>query len=274
MNRTLSGVLPKICLGVVAAAMTFPTGVFSADDACLGGTVNTVLDGQRLITEGQQIVLTGIKTPEHWPDHPQFKNWPHGRQATKQLRSLVQGHRISLKCVGKADRYGRLHGYLFTGDQLSDVRASVQYVLVQAGAAMVWPTQQEDSNYTVLLDAENTAKMAGKGIWADSAYDIRPATASLPRNFFLTVTGPVQSAEVRKSELRVNFGKDWRTDFTAYIHIRKSSLDPALIQTGTCLTLRGWIYGRSGPAMDINHPGQIISLDNDCTIHHGTVPTE
>jgi hypothetical protein len=74
----------------------------------------------------------------------------------------------------------------------------------------------------------------------------------------------VDRARVR-DRIYLNFGPDWRTDFTVSIETRllktfeKAALDPMDLK-GRKIRVRGWIESRNGPSIDVTHPEQIEVL--------------
>ena len=63
----------------------------------------------------------------------------------------------------------------------------------------------------------------------------------------------------------LNFGLDWRTDFTAVVAAKKApAFAAAGIElarlAGRAVRLRGWIRRRNGPALTLTHPAQIELL--------------
>jgi micrococcal nuclease len=65
----------------------------------------------------------------------------------------------------------------------------------------------------------------------------------------------------------LNFGSDYKKDFTGAISPKdarsfaSAGLDIKSLE-GKKVRLRGWIYERNGPAMDLTHPEQVESLQN------------
>jgi len=72
----------------------------------------------------------------------------------------------------------------------------------------------------------------------------------------------VQDVAESRGRIYLNFGQDWRTDFTAAIaasdrdsftgsDIKLPDLD------GRVIRVRGWLERRNGPMIDVTHPEQI-----------------
>ena len=87
------------------------------------------------------------------------------------------------------------------------------------------------------------------------------------RSHFEIVEGSVTTVSRTKSAIYLNFGNDWKTDFTARIGKPVLDANPAFDQTlasleGKTISVRGWIERRNGPMIDILDPAQ-ITIDGD-----------
>ena len=75
----------------------------------------------------------------------------------------------------------------------------------------------------------------------------------------------IKAAETR-DRIFLNFGADWRTDFTATLASKDrrtflaAGIDPMTLD-GRRVRVRGWLYDRNGPAIDLTHPEQLEILD-------------
>ena len=89
-------------------------------------------------------------------DAPELKQ-PFSQSAKEALSSLVFGKEVSFERV-KKDRYGRTIAIIFVG------QTNVNLELVKQGFAWRYDAYSKDA---VLLDAQNSAKVARRGLWAD-----------------------------------------------------------------------------------------------------------
>ncbi len=70
-----------------------------------------------------------------------------------------------------------------------------------------------------------------------------------------------------KKATYMNFGEDWRKDFTLKMDWRarrlfkKLGIDPSIYE-GKNIQVRGWVSWNGGPMMDLTHPEQIRLLDD------------
>jgi hypothetical protein len=117
-----------------------------------------------------------------------------------------------------------------------------------------------------LMAHERVARDEAAGLWGSAAYAVRSARATRDllrrRNSYEIVAGTVAKVAVTKARTYVNFGSDWRRDFTAGIEARVLRANPELEQIlssleGKRVEVRGWIQYRNGPYIDIEDPSQI-----------------
>ena len=89
--------------------------------------------------------------------------------------------------------------------------------MLARGLARVRPEEEADEAARVLLELEATARDARLGIWDHAYYAVRPAEAVSPgaTGSFQIVEGVVVDAAAVSGWLYLNFGPDYRTDFTA-----------------------------------------------------------
>jgi len=79
---------------------------------------------------------------------------------------------------------------------------------------------------------------------------------------FQIVEGRVRDVADRSGRVYLNFGEDWRTDFTATIapSDRDSFGGSKIALTdleGRNVRVRGWLKQRNGPMIEVSHPEQI-----------------
>ena len=89
-------------------------------------------------------------------DAPELKQ-PFSQSAKEALSSLVFGKDVNFERL-KKDRYGRTIAVIFVG------QTNVNLELVKLGFAWRYDAYSQNP---VLLDAQNSAKAAKRGLWAD-----------------------------------------------------------------------------------------------------------
>lgn len=232
--------------------------------ATLGASaVAFVIDGDTLeLEDGREVRLVGIQAPKLPLGRPDFPTWPLAEAAKAALERLVQGQTLALFAGGqRADRYGRTLAHLERADGLW-----IQGAMVQAGFARAYSFPDNRALARELLALEAEARTAGRGIWADPFYRVRgPDELAAVIDSFQLVEGRVISAARPKTRLYLNFGADWKTDFTVAIDaeaLRLFAADgiDALAFQGRRLRVRGWVKLFNGPLIDVTHPEQIEVL--------------
>jgi endonuclease YncB( thermonuclease family) len=185
-------------------------------------------------------------------------------QGRSRLSALAAGREITVyPAVPAIDRYGRQLGHAVRGDGVW-----LQQALVSAGLAMVMPQPGIDLALTrALLAAEATARRAGRGLWAEEALRVRTADdAGTAVSAFRIVEGTVANVAAVRGRVYLNFGEDWREDFTVSIApgdrdgFADAGIDPMALE-GVRIRVRGWLRDFNGPLIDANHPAQIELLD-------------
>ncbi len=220
-----------------------------------GDTV--VLD--RAIGTATQVRLVGIQAPKLPLGRPGFPTWPLAWEAKRALERLVLGRRVTLSFGGRRmDRHGRLLAHLHAADG-----AWIQGEMLRSGLARVYSFADNRALIPEMLALERQARAAGRGIWGHPFYAIRtPARAARQIGTFQIVEGTVVAAARVKGRIYLNFGPDWRTDFTVTVAskaqrlFRQAGVDPLRLE-GRRLRVRGWIRKFNGPLIEATHPGQI-----------------
>lgn len=242
----------------LAGAALLVAGSVLADEAppsdCLNDTPLT--PPVMILQVGEQAVLTdrhfsaildGILLPGAKFDHnPRFV-----APARASLARLT-GAPPALWSVGP-DRYGRIR-----------VQAAAAGVWVQ-GEMVARGLARADPGYGSLCVAqlyalETLARSARRGLWADPAYAIRtPVTVAAGIGSFQIVEGRVLSATKKDGRVFLNFGADWKTDFTVTIapadakRFRRARLD-LLSLTGQRVRVRGLVQSYHGPEIVLAGP--------------------
>ncbi len=215
----------------------------TALEAGRSARVDSVVDGDTLILDdGGTVRLVGIQAPKLPLGRPGFKAWPLADEAKAALEELGLGRRVTLYYGGRrSDRYGRALAHLYRDDGL-------------------W-LQGE------MLAREAAARAAGLGVWRDSFYAVRRAEPpEIPTDRFELVEGRVLDVATVRNRTYVNFGDDWRVDFTLSVSSRarrlfaREGFDLDSLE-GHVVRARGWINSYNGPMIEITHPEQIEVLE-------------
>ncbi|HET8728601.1 MAG TPA: thermonuclease family protein [Alphaproteobacteria bacterium] len=229
-----------------------------------GGLVVEIVDGDTvLLDDGREVRLVGLQAPKLPLGRPGFTEWPLAEAAWSALSGLVLERRIDLAYGGRrGDRHGRRLAHLIRDDGLW-----VQGAMLAAGMARVYSFPDNRPAVSEMLAIERASRAARRGIWADPFYAVRrPAETHGLVDTFQVVEGRVLDAAEVRGRIYLNFGQNWREDFTVTIApgdrrtFEEAGLEPAG-WTGRRIRVRGWIGEYNGPVIDATHPEQVELLE-------------
>ncbi len=255
--------------GVTAICLAFGQSAFACDLAAQGdGRVAAIIDGRTMrLDDGREIRLAGIELPVGSQDR---------QHAHAALAALTEGRAVSLRGSDDApDRYGRQTGFAF-GDR---AETSIQTALLEQGAAMMSP-MIDATCLPQLSEAENIARRARRGIWANPAAlknAERPGDILTALGQFGVVEGKVLSVRQAGAVTYVNFGRRWTQDFAVTLSKRTvTAFEEAQITVKSFenrnIRVRGWIGQRGGPRIEVFRVEQIDVLgENESSPGRGRV---
>jgi endonuclease YncB( thermonuclease family) len=226
--------------------------------------VAETIDGDTVrLIDGRQVRLVGIQAPKLALGRKNFTDWPMAAEAKASLERLVQGQRVGLGYGGlKIDRNGRTLAHLY----IDGTALWVQAAMISSGMARVYSWPDNRACVTELLARERVARKMKVGVWSLPFYRIRtPVELGGEIDSFQIVEGQVVSTAEVRGRVFLNFGRDYRTDFTVTIApedlkpFRAASLDPSTLG-GKAIRVRGWISLLNGPEIEVTHPEQIEVL--------------
>jgi len=229
-----------------------------------------VIDAETvLLDDHSEVRLIGALAPRAPDMAAEAPAWPPEQQAEAALRALVLGRSVEIAYAEhRRDRYGRLLAHLFLNR--NGERVWVQGELLSSGHARAYGLPGSFACMRELLAHENVARLSRAGLWANAAYAARRAFRTREilrqRNTYQIVEGRVARVATSKSRTYLNFGRDWRTDFTAGIATRLVKKEPDLAKLlasleGKRIEVRGWIEYRSGPFIEVEDPSQIAIVE-------------
>ncbi len=227
------------------------------------GKVAEIVDGDTLIlADGREIRLVGIQAPKLPLGRKNFKIWPLADEAKSALLTLSLYKNVTLSYGGRRiDRYNRLLAHLHDEKGLW-----IQGELLRRGMARVYSFSDNRTAVAEMLAIEQEARAARRGIWRHRFYNVRNAT-DIHRYIggFQLVEGRVRAVAERRKYTYLNFGDNWRTDFTIAVAARARRLfkaSPISLKSleGRFVRVRGWVKSRNGPMIDATHPEQIEIL--------------
>jgi endonuclease YncB( thermonuclease family) len=214
-----------------------------------------------VLRDGRAVHLEGIRFPHAVQDRASA---PAGQQAFDALSAMTKGHDLTVTAlVPKEDRYDRVRGQVFSDD---NPEPWLQAALLKGGLVRVELAPDRGECAAELYAAEAEARAAHRGLWALPAYQIRtPDSLGPDTGTFQVVEGQVLSAQVKDGRAYLDFGPDWKTDFTVVIapadmeNFSRESVDPRDYQ-GKRIRVRGIVQQLNGPEIEIASPKQIEVL--------------
>ncbi len=262
-STILSVLLLVFLIVAPAAAQGLPDGLKPGPTVL----VADVIDGDTVVLEtpvmgAAQVRLVGIQAPKLPLGRVNFPVWPLAAEAKSLLAALVGGRKLTLSFGGaEKDRHGRLLAHLRRPDG-----TWVQGVMLKRGMARVYSFADNRAAVAAMLALEQDARKARRGIWGLRYYAVRGAgklrELSRLAGTFQLIEGRVAGAARIKGRVYLNFGDDWRKDFTITIQAKagrlfaKAGVDPLAFE-GKMVRVRGWLKKFNGPMIEANHPEQI-----------------
>jgi endonuclease YncB( thermonuclease family) len=253
----------KFCLFLMAGMQGAQAGVpCIVPTKTVRATVVRVEDSGMLVLAGGRIArLEGIRFPQGAVDRAPPN---YAEKALDSLRAMTRGQDATLAIRWpEEDRYGRLRAQGFVAGR-GDLW--LQTALLKQGLARVSPMPARTECMRELYAAENQARDAQLGIWSDAAYAVRtPDDVEAVIGTFQIVEGKVLNANVKGGRTYLNFGTDWKTDFTVTIDpedkkaFRDAGVDPTGY-AGHIVRVRGLVQRLNGPEIEIASPAQIETL--------------
>lgn len=252
------------CGVVFALVWCFAAGA-AAKDACApvdGGSydVQRVTDGETLLLEGgTEVRLVGALA---WSSNIEASRDGATQQTSmRALERLVRERSVRLRYDGRQrDRYGRALAQVYVGAEGAGEDIWLQESLIRDGYARAYALPNNASCFKTLLAAEEEARAAKRGLWNVETYRVRSANdvEAMLRltGQFVIVEGRVANTARTQKTTYINFGADWRHDFTASLANTAVDRDSNGAQTIASLTgktvrVRGWIERRNGPMVTL-----------------------
>jgi len=220
-------------------------------------TVEKVVDGDTVrLQTGEAVRLVGIDTPE--------KGEPYFEEASRLTANLVLGQpvRILLCSRQKHDDYDRLLAFVQAGEkdpglELLEQGLARTMLIPPCGMERAGPYQK----------AERKAFRDGRGIW--SRQQTRRVPVEKAEQYvgcLMTVSGQVLKVHIGAKAVHLNFGKNYRTDFTAVIFrknlpaLLEEGLEPVATYAGRLVEVTGYVRSYEGPEIIVDSADQIVSL--------------
>jgi hypothetical protein len=226
------------------------------------------------LEDGRIVQLAGL-------DIPDFSRQGAGDiafEAKTLMKKIFEGKKVTLyQSTDPKMRLNRMEHEL-VHLALSEENTWAQGVLLSEGLARVRTTVETVALSDEMYDLEDKARQApppapgeppSRNLWLHPIYNIlTPETALRAPHFFQVVEGKILKVAVVKNVIYLNFGKNWRTDFSIGIKPDARRLFSKMNQKpqewiGKTVRVRGWLENYNGPYIDIDHPQRIELIDEE-----------
>ena len=284
------------CVGISSGARAQdPASLNCGLEAGPDRAVAAVLDGETVkLDDGKDVRLVGALAPRAGDVGAVRGGWPPEEATRTALAEMLVGRTVALAFAGRReDRFGRVLAHLFLQDGAD--KAWVQGRLVELGLARASATPGNEACIGHLIERENAARRAGRGLWANGAYAVRPADRPTELGRFQgrweLVRGTVDAVSGTQALVFVDLVSNERSAFNDADQPRprrtritwRRSIERSLALAGSARTLagrdvlvRGWVELRSGaPEIEVLTLGQIeVAPRPDRRTNTGPAPAE
>lgn len=229
----------------------------------ISGQVTKIIDPLRIEINHKEIIqLSNLDIPdftvhEIGPLSQTILDGFNGTLLNKQItvfQSPQTDHRIN--------RMGYHVGQIIMRSDNTEKNIWIQRELIAAGLARLRPSETNTEIISELIILENDAIDARRGYWAqdNAAHYTALYLNNTPRyGQWAVVDGTVKKVANVKNYIFLNFGEDWRTDFTVSINAgqrRKLSREGFNIFDlgGKTIRVRGWLEDYNGTSIQLMDP--------------------
>ncbi len=209
------------------------------------------------LQNGKFIHLAGLDIPDFDVHNP----GEFSETTVNILNDFLKGQQITLYKT-KSSNHGRINrmGHYITHVARTNDNVWVQGLLVSLGVARVRTTKYNPEMSAQLYKLEKHARTNKRGLWSMEEYKIR-STKQVEEHIgsFQVIEGKIRSVARRKNRIYLNFGDNWKEDFTVSISpsdarsFERKGINPQS-WNGENIRVRGWVSYRNGPYIEIDHP--------------------
>ena len=232
----------------------------------------TIVDGRTFVGyNGKTYSLSSLDI--------QLNSGNHSLKGKELLEELIKDQTLILfqtknQKIGRQNRMGHIMVHVIKETDKTWIQAS----LIANGVARVRTTPFNYEQATALLSIESKARAGKVGLWSDEEYQIlTPENASDNIGEFNIVEGTVKKVASTKNNVYLNFGDNWKDDFTIGIEpkvrkeLSKKNVSP-LSWEHKKIRIHGWIRFYNGPYIDLTHAEQIELIDESDDEQEQSIP--
>lgn len=217
------------------------------------------------IHDGRFVRLSGVESPDYDHDNPGI----YSMLARDILSDMLSGQSVRLYITKDSEhgRENRIGMILAQVERLSD-HLWVQGSLLELGLVRVRTSLFNPEMAQLMYALEHNARSEKAGLWSEEGFQIlTPDQTEASIGSAQIVEGKVLSTAMKNNRVYLNFGPDWRTDFTVTIApenrraFSKAGIDPLQLRNKT-IRVRGWVDSYNGPYIQVDHPEAIEIIKN------------
>ncbi len=236
-------------------------------DASRAFDVVEVVDGDTIVLDDRsEVRMVGIQAPKLPLGRRNFPEWPLAPEARDAAVDIASRREVVLWSGGSdEDRHGRRLAHTYVRDGQGGT-IWFQGEMLRRGLARVYTFPDNRACVADLLAREAAAREEGLGMWSLDTYRIINANEldrlNSREGSYELIEGRVREAKLINGRVYLNFGTDYREDFTVTISprdmklFRDAGVDPTDYE-GRIVRARGWVRLFNGPSIDATHPEQI-----------------
>lgn len=163
------------------------------------------------------------------------------------------------------DRYDRAIAHVTAEGR----ERTVQQIMVEEGWLAVASYSDNRAAAPGLLALEARAREDGRGAWGMDGFTVRdpdPNSLAPHLDSVQIVEGRVVAVGGSRERTYLNFGTDWRTDFTVSVargdrrRFEDAGVDLDAME-GAVVRARGWLTDENGPMITLDHPEALEIVD-------------
>ncbi len=195
------------------------------------------------------------------PIYPGEVSNPFGVLALQRMKALYLGQKITLYQTrnsdkGRTNAFGQSLGHIVKRE--GDDVVWAQGVLVEEGLMRSLASVSNHNMTELLLKREVKARTDKKGLWETAKWDVKTPDTVMPYvGTIQVVEGVVNTTASKGNLIFLNFGIDWKEDFTIVIEsdvrraLNKDGVNP-LGLSGQLVQVRGYVEDRYGPSITLS----------------------
>ena len=236
------------------------------------GKIDKVIDGQTLLLTNDKIVrLVGLDIPAY-QQNPDFDFTLKAKMLLTEMLPKgtdVMIYQTRMAKKGRVNRMGHDLGHILTKESKDKPHVWLQGELLSKGFARVYTSSSNPELNQEMLNLEHKALSAKTGLWSDDSpfKALTPDTAEKAIGQFAIIEGAVTKTATVKNILYLNFGQNWKTDFTIMVStaLRKKLAHQGLDLMGLnqeTIRVRGWVREYNGPLIELEDAGHLEILNN------------